>query len=186
MSRNILYTGAAQRDVHLASLRTRYSAFVSVKDISHRPDMSRLKHVSFEKKRDGRSGFKVIYNGKQLLSLASKQDAEAFITKHLRSIGKIGMNDPPPVKAKCRPRAKPKSKICGIIWRPESRMYEGSNHYIGKHTSLESAKAALDRKVKDGSIKPKGKVLKSGLRLGRIPKPGSEVRASNRKNVQKC
>ncbi len=185
MSRNILYTGAAQRDVHLASLRTRDSAFVSVKGSSHRPDMSRLKHVSFEKK-DGRSGFKVIYNGKQLLSLASKRDAEAFITKHLRSIGKISMNDPPPVKARCRPQVKPKSKICGIIWRPESRMYEGSNHYIGKHTSLESAKAALDRKMKDGSIKPKGKVLKSGLRLGRIPKPGSEVRASNRKNVQKC
>ena len=186
MSRYILYTGAAQRDVHLASLRTRDSAFVSVKDSSHRLDMSRLKHVTFEHKSDGRSGFKVVYKGKQLLSLASKQDAEAFITKHLRSIGKIGMNDPPPLKAKCRPRVKPKSKICGIIWRPESRLYEGSNHYIGKHTSLESAKAALDRKMKDGSIKPKGRVLKSGLRLGRISKLGSEVRASNRKNVQKC
>ena len=138
------------------------------------------------KKTDGRSGFKVIYNGKQLLSLASKRDAEAFITKHLRSIGKIGMNDRPPVKARCRPKVRQKSKICGIILRPKLSLYEGSNHNIGKHTSLESAKAALDRKVKDGSIKPKGKVLKSGLRLGRIPKPGSEVRASNRKNVQKC
>ena len=49
-SRNIVYTGAAQRDVHLASLRTRDSAFVSVKDSSHRLDMSRLKYVSFEKK----------------------------------------------------------------------------------------------------------------------------------------
>ena len=67
--------------------------------------MSRLKHVSFEQKSDGRSGFKVIYNGKQLLSLASKQDAEAFITKHLRSIGEIGMNGRPPVKARCRPKA---------------------------------------------------------------------------------
>ena len=110
LSRNLLYTGAAQRDVHLTSLRARDSAFVSVKDISHRPDMSRLKHVSFEKKKDGRSGFKVIYDGKQLLSLASKRDAEDFITKHLRSIGKIGKNDPPPLKAKCRPRVKPKSK----------------------------------------------------------------------------
>ena len=49
--RNILYTGATQRDVHLASLRTRDSAFVSVKDSSHRADMSRLKHVSFEIKK---------------------------------------------------------------------------------------------------------------------------------------
>ena len=152
----------------------------------HRLGMSRLKHVSFEEKSDDRSGFKVIYDGKQLLSLASKQDAEAFITKHLRSIGEIGKNHPPPLKAKYRPRVKPKSKICGIIWRPQSRVYEGSNHSIGKHTSLESAKAALDRKMKDGSIKPQGKVFKSGLRLGRISKLGSEVRAVKRKTVQKC
>ena len=99
-----------RQGVHLASLRTRDSAIVSVKDSSHRLDMSRLKHVSFEQKSDGRSGFKVIYNGKQLLSLASKRDAEAFITKHLRSIGKIGMNDPPPVKARCRPKVKQESK----------------------------------------------------------------------------
>ena len=51
LSRNLLYTGAAQRDVHLTSLRARDSAFVSVKDILHRPDMSRLNHVSFEKKK---------------------------------------------------------------------------------------------------------------------------------------
>ena len=68
--------------------------------------MSRLKHVSFEQKSDGRSGFKVIYNGKQLLSLASKQDAEVFITEHLRSIGKIGMTDRPPLKARCRPKVR--------------------------------------------------------------------------------
>ena len=60
-------------------------------------------------------------------------------------------------------------------------MYVGSNHDIGSHTTLEGAKAALDRKMKDGSIKPKGKVLKSGLRLGRISKLGSEVRAFKRK-----
>ena len=57
--------------------------------------MSRLKHVSFERKSDGRSGFKVIYDGKQLLTLASKKEAEACITNHLRSIGKIGVNDRP-------------------------------------------------------------------------------------------
>ena len=134
------------------------------------------------RKKDGRSGFKVSYSGKQVLSLASKRDAEAFITKHLRSIGKIGMNDPPPVKARCRPKVKQKSKLCGIILRPESRLDEGSNHNIGKHTSLESAKAALDRKVKDGSIKPKGTVLKSGLRAGRISKLGSATRAVKRKS----
>ena len=105
LSRNRVYTGAAQRDVRLASLRTQGSAFVFLKDSLRRLDMSRLKYVSFEKKRDGRSGFKVIYDGKQLLSLASKHEAEAFITNHLRSIGKIGMNGRPPVKARCRPKA---------------------------------------------------------------------------------
>ena len=119
------------------------------------------------------------------MSLASEQDAEAFITKHLRSIGKIGMNDRPPVKARCRPKVKQKSKICGIILRPELRLHEGSNHNIGKHTSLESAKAALDRKMKDGSIKPKGRVLKSGLRLGRISKLGSELVRSKKSSSMK-
>ena len=99
LSREIVYTGAAQRDVRLASLRKQGTVSVFVKGSLHRLDMSRLKHVSFEKKRDGRSGFKVIYDGKQLLSLASKHEAEAFITKHLRSIGNIGMNDPPPCKS---------------------------------------------------------------------------------------
>ena len=148
LSRKIVYTDAVQRDVRLASLRTQGTAFVFLKDSLHRLDMRRLRYVSFEKKRDGRSGFKVIYDGKQLLSLASKHEAEAFITKHLRSIGKIGMNDPPPVKARCRPKAMKKSKICGIILRPQSGMYVGSNHDIGSHTTLESAKAALDKTIK--------------------------------------
>ena len=94
-----MYTGAAQRDVQLADLRTRGSAFVFLRRCLPRLDMSRLKYVSFEEKSDGRSGYKVIYNGKRLLSLALKQDAEAFITKHLRSIGKIGEHDRPPVKS---------------------------------------------------------------------------------------
>ena len=177
-----MYTGAAQRDVRLASLRTQGTAFVFAKDSLHRLDMSRLKYVSFGKNYYGRSGFKVIYDGKQLLSLASEHEAEAFITKHLRSIGKIGMNDPPPVKARCRPEAMKKSKICGIIWRPQSGMYVGSNYDIGSHTTLESAKAALDQKNQDGSLRPKRKAWKSGLRVGHIPQLGSATRAFRSKS----
>ena len=122
------------------------------------------------------------YNGKQLLSLASKQDAEVLITDHLRSTGKIGMNDRPPLKARCRPKAMKKSKICGAILRPETGFYVGSNHVIGKHTSLESARAALDQKMKDGPIRPKGTASKYGLRVGRISKLGSATRANKRRS----
>ena len=59
LSRKIVYTGAAQRDVRLASLRTQETAFVFVKDSLHVLEMNRLKYMSFEKKRNGRSGVKV-------------------------------------------------------------------------------------------------------------------------------
>ena len=132
--------------------------------------------------RDSRKGFNVIYNGKQLLSLATKHEAEAFITKHLRSIGKIGTNDPPPVKARYRPKATKKSKTCGIILRPQSGIYVGSNHDIGSHTTPESAKSALDQTNQDGSLRPKRKAWKSGLRVGRISQLGSATRAVGSKS----
>ena len=146
LSREIVYTGAAQRDVRLASLRKQGTVSVFVKGSLHRLDMSRLKYVSLGKNYYGLSGFKVIYDGRELLSLASKHEAETFITKYLRSIGKIGMTEQPPVKARYRPQRRKKSKICGIIWTPQSSMYVGSNYDMGSHTTLESAKAALDKK----------------------------------------
>ena len=49
-SSNLVYTGALQRDVHLASLRVQDSVFVFSKDSLHRLDMSRLEHVCVEEK----------------------------------------------------------------------------------------------------------------------------------------
>ena len=147
--RKILCTDAVQRDVRLARLKTQETAFLCWEDSLRQLDMSRLKYVSFEKKTDGRKGFKVIYNGKQLLSLASKHEAEAFITKHLRSIGNIGTHDPPPVKARYRPKATKKSKICGIILRPQSGMYVGCNHDIGEsYDSRECESGIGSKKIK--------------------------------------
>ena len=60
-SRNIVYTGAAQRDVHLASLRTQESAFVFWKDSLHRLDMSRLGHVFLRKKEMAVRGLKLFF-----------------------------------------------------------------------------------------------------------------------------
>ena len=135
--------------------------------------------MSLERKSDGRSGFKVIYDVKQLLTLESKKEAEACITKHLRSIGKIGVKDRPPVKARCRPKAKKKSNICGIILRRETGMYVGSNHDIGSHTTLGSAKTSLDQRMKDGSTsrqRPDRPLSQSGLPLGRVSQLGNATR----------
>ena len=154
-----MYTGAAQRDVCLASLRKQGTVSVFVKGSLHRLDMSRLKYVSFGKNYYGRSSFKVIYDGRELLSLASKHEAETFITKYLRSIGKIGMTEQPPVKARYRPQTGKKSKICGIIWKPQSGMYVGSNYDMESHTTLESAKAAFDKKKSEQFSKAKTKSL---------------------------
>ena len=55
----MLYTGASPRDVRSVSLRTQETTFVFVKDSLHVLEMSRLKYLSFEKKRNGRSGVKV-------------------------------------------------------------------------------------------------------------------------------
>ena len=49
-SSNLVYTGALQRDVHLASLRVQDSVFVFSKDSLHRLDMSRLEHVCVKEK----------------------------------------------------------------------------------------------------------------------------------------
>ena len=55
-------------------------------------------------------------------------------------------------------------------------MYVGSNHDIGSHTTLEGAKAALDQRMKDGSIRRKRAASKSGLRVGRVSQLGNATR----------
>ena len=110
--------------------------------------MSKLKYVSEEVKSDGRSGFKVQYEGRQLLTMATKTEAHTFITKHLRKVGEFGPEEKAPVKAKFRMKATKPSNICGIVFKPAQGFYEGSSFNIGRHSDIKNAKAALDRELK--------------------------------------
>ena len=98
-------------------------------------------------KSDGRDGYRVQYAGKQLLSTASKVEAESFITKYLREAGKIGHKEAAPLKAKFRKKAMKKSNISGITLRAGG-FYEGTSLPIGRHATLESAEVQLRAAIK--------------------------------------